>query len=65
MALLRISDAKKLSATDRKQKLAELTFELTKASNKASQSKGKRKELKRAIARLHTINNAVQGGENK
>jgi len=65
MAILRMSDVKKLNASDRNQKLAELKLELTKASNKASQSKGKRKELKRAVARLHTFNNSAEGGLKK
>jgi ribosomal protein L29 len=65
MAILRMSDVKKLSANERKQKMSELKLELTKASNKASQSKGKRKELKRAVARLLTFNNSAEGGLKK
>lgn len=65
MAILKMDDVKKLGTQDRQQKLADLKLELTKASNKGSQSKGKRKELKRAIARLLTFNNSAKGGLNK
>lgn len=61
MAILRMSDAKKLSDKDRETKLSELKMELTKAMNKGSQQKGKRKELKRAISRILTINNSNKG----
>lgn len=61
MAILRMSDAVKLSDKDRETKLSELKMELTKAMNKGSQQKGKRKELKRAISRILTINNSKQG----
>ncbi|HVY01443.1 MAG TPA: hypothetical protein VHA12_01630 [Candidatus Nanoarchaeia archaeon] len=63
MAILRMSDVRKLSEADRKAKLADLKLELTKAMNKGSQQKGKRKELKRAISRLLTFN--TQQGELK
>ena len=63
MAILRMSDAKKLSNTERTTKLSDLKMELTKAMNKGSQQKGKRKELKRAISRLLTLN--TQQGELK
>jgi ribosomal protein L29 len=63
MAILRMSDAKKLSNTERQTKLADLKMELTKAMNKGSQQKGKRKELKRAISRILTLN--TQQGELK
>lgn len=61
MAILRISDARKLSDKEREAKLADLKMELTKAMNKGSQQKGKRKELKRAISRILTLNNSQQG----
>ena len=58
MAILRMSDARKLSAKERETRLTELKTELTKAKNKGSQLKGKRKELKRAISRILTLNNS-------
>lgn len=61
MAILRMSDVKKLSKADRATKLSDLKLELTKAMNKGSQQKGKRKELKRAISRILTLNNSEQG----
>ncbi len=65
MAILKMNDIKKLGPQERKQKLAEIKLELTKSGNKGSQLRGKRKELKRAVARLHTFNNSEQGGLNK
>ena len=65
MAILRMSDVNKMDAKNRKQKLSELQVELTKANNKGSPSRGKRKELKRAVARLHTFNNSAEGGSKK
>lgn len=61
MAILRISDAKKLSDKERKERLSDLRMELTKALSKSSQNKGKTKELKRAISRLLTLNNSHKG----
>jgi ribosomal protein L29 len=55
-----MADIKKLSAKEKDTKLAELKLELTKAMNKSSQSKGKTKELKRAISRILTLNNSTK-----
>lgn len=63
MAILRMSDARKMSDKDKVAKLSDLRMELTKAMNKGSQQKGKRKELKRAISRILTLN--AQQGELK
>lgn len=60
MAILRMTDARKMSAKDRETRLSELRMELTRAMNKGSQQKGKRKELKRAISRILTLNNSAK-----
>ena len=62
MAVLRMSDVKKLSPKELSNRLIELKFELTKSMNKSSQSKGKTKELKRAISRILTLNNSQKEG---
>lgn len=53
-----MADIIKLSAKEKETKLGELKLELTKSMNKSSQSKGKTKELKRAISRILTLNNS-------
>ncbi len=58
MAVLRNSDAKKLNAKDREAKLKELMLELSKSSVTANKANAKTKEIKRAIARILTINNS-------
>lgn len=56
MALLKAKDAAKMSKTERAEKLKELKLELMKSYGKAQKSSGKTKEIKRAIARIHTFN---------
>lgn len=60
MAILRMSDISKLSKKERAEKLKDLKLELVKAMNKSSQSKGKTKELKRAISRILTLDNSTK-----
>ena len=60
MALLKIQDAKKLSGKDRDSKIQDLRLELVKASVTANKSRAKTKEIKRAIARLLTLNKSSQ-----
>lgn len=55
MSLLRAKDASKMSLEERNKKLSELSLELVKANVTAHKSKAKTKEIKRAIARLHTF----------
>jgi ribosomal protein L29 len=56
MAIIKAKDAAKMSTEDKKTKLAELKFELIKANLTANKQNAKTKELKRAIARLLTLN---------
>jgi ribosomal protein L29 len=60
MALLRISEAKKLSPTERITKLAEINLELIKAGVTAHKATAKTKELKRARARLLTLTHQAE-----
>jgi len=54
MALLKYKDIVKMDMKQRKEKLNELKFELSKSSVTANKAAGKTKEIKRAIARLIT-----------
>lgn len=57
MSILKAKDIKKLSNQDREEKMKELKLELVKknvAANKSSKMKAK--EIKKAIARILTIN---------
>lgn len=56
MAILRAKDASKMTKKDRDSKLIELKAELNKAQVKANKTHPKIKEIKRAIARIMTIN---------
>ncbi len=57
MAVLKINDAKRLSKEERIAKLKELKMELIRKNVAANKSgKTKNKEIKKAIARLLTIN---------
>lgn len=51
-------DINKMNSEERKTKLKDLQFELTKANVTANKAKAKTKEIKRAIARLLTVNNS-------
>ncbi|HLC31241.1 MAG TPA: hypothetical protein VJK51_01100 [Candidatus Nanoarchaeia archaeon] len=56
MALLRMKDARSLSLEGRRTKMQELKMELIRASVTANKASAKTKELKRAVARLSTLN---------
>lgn len=56
MAILRAKDAAKMTKKDRESKLVELQTELNKAQVKANKTHPKIKEIKKAIARILTIN---------
>jgi len=54
MALLKYKDILKMNPVQRKEKLKELEFALTKTYVTANKANAKTKEIKRAIARLKT-----------
>ena len=56
MAVLKSKEIKKMNADERESKLKELRVELTKSSVTANKASAKPKEIKRAIARILTIN---------
>ncbi|MEK6892968.1 MAG: 50S ribosomal protein L29 [Nanoarchaeota archaeon] len=55
MALIKLSDIKKMNSQDKKDKIKELKLELIK-SHVTANTNMKTKEIKRAIARLITFN---------
>lgn len=55
MALLKAKDAAKMDLKARAEKLKELKLELMKSQASSQKSSGKTKEIKRAIARLKTL----------
>ncbi len=55
MALIKLSDIKKMNSQDKKDKLKELNLELIKGHVTANKTNAKTKEIKRAIARLITF----------
>jgi len=61
MAVLKIKDVRKMSKKEREEKLKELRFALTKANVTANKVNAKTKEIKRAIARLLTVNESGKG----
>ena len=63
MAVLKIIDARKLSAKERTDKLKELNLELVKAGATSNKAKAKTKEIKRAVARLITLQNESKNSE--
>ena len=60
MALLRSDEIRKMNKKDREGKLEELKLELVKANVTANKASAKTKEIKRAIARLITINKSFK-----
>jgi ribosomal protein L29 len=56
MALIRAKDAAKMDRGARDAKMKELKLELVKANVTANKASAKTKEIKRAIARLMTLN---------
>jgi len=62
MATLKAKELKKMNLKDREKKMKDLKFELVKA--KASKSgNSKAKEIRKIIARIHTINNENKTSE--
>ncbi|MDO8563722.1 MAG: 50S ribosomal protein L29 [Nanoarchaeota archaeon] len=58
MANLKAKDAVKMSKEDREAKLKELKMELIRSNVTAQKSNAKTRQIKRSIARLHTITNS-------
>lgn len=65
MAILKFKEVKKMSDTDKKEKLKDLKMELVRANVTANKTNAKTKEIKRTIARLLTTMNAQNKPENK
>ena len=65
MAVLKKNDIRKMDKKTRKAKLEELKIELIKLNVSANKSNVKTKELKKAIARLITLNRPEKGQELK
>lgn len=63
MAVLNYKDIKNLSEKERKSKLKDLKFELSKANVTANKQTAKTKEIKRAIARLFTFSTSEKKKE--
>ncbi len=66
MAVLRASETRKMQKKDMDKKLAELRLELAKIKGNISmgasaQSPGRIKEIRRAIARIKTIESEIKG----
>ncbi len=58
MTLLRMKDALKMDSKERASKIQELQLSLSKSQVTAHKATAKTKEIKRALARLLTINNS-------
>lgn len=56
MAILKIKDARNMDNKNRAEKLKELRMELIKSNVTANKSKSRTKEIKKAIARILSIN---------
>jgi len=55
---MKFKDLQKISKAEREEKLKELKIELAKSETGASKQGGsKRKQIKKIIARIHTLNN--------
>ena len=55
MAIIRFSDLKKLSKSERAEKVKELKLELIKSHLPANKTRSKTKEIKKTIARCLTL----------
>ncbi len=65
MTLLRMKDVIKMDVKERQAKMQELKFSLVKSQVTAHKATAKTKEIKRALARLHTFNNSAKEASNK
>lgn len=61
MAVLKAKDVAKMDLKSRNEKLKDLRMELVR-SKVTAQKSGKTKEIKRAIARIHTFNASEKSG---
>ncbi|MBS3071802.1 hypothetical protein J4408_02325 [Candidatus Pacearchaeota archaeon] len=61
MALIRKRDLQKMNAKERESKMLELKLELIKSGVTANKTNAQTKELKRAFARLLTLNRIDRG----
>ncbi|RMD66591.1 50S ribosomal protein L29 [Candidatus Pacearchaeota archaeon] len=64
MAVLRAKEIEKMSEKERKEKLKELRLELVRAGNRGDKASGKTKEIKKAIARIITLNKRLRRKNN-
>jgi len=60
---MKFKDLEKLTKNEREKKLKELKMELAKAN--ASKTGTKTKQIKKIIARIHTVNTSKTGGVEK
>ena len=65
MALIKVTEIKKMDAKSREDKIKELRLELVKSNVTANKSGAKTKEIKRALARLITFNAQNDASEKK
>jgi ribosomal protein L29 len=56
MAILRMNDLRKINSKELKEKLKDLKLELIKSQVTANKTNAKTKEIKRAVARIMTLN---------
>jgi len=62
MAKVKSKDIKGMNSKAREEKLKDLQLELMKARVHANKQNAKTKEIKKAIARIHTFNNLERKG---
>ena len=66
MATLKAKEIQKMNVNDREKKLKDFKLELVKAkANAAKSGNSKAKEIRKIIARIHTINNEKNKSELK
>ena len=65
MAKLKTNEINKMSDKERTEKITELKLELAKANVTANKASSNTKELKRALARLHTMAKSSDNKLNK
>lgn len=64
MATLKFKDLQKMNAGEREKKLKEFNMELVKSkASSAKSGNSKSKEIRKIIARMHTLNNAENKSE--
>ncbi len=65
MALIRKKEIQKMDKKSRAEKIKELRYELIRANVTANRTNAKTREIKRAIARLMTLDNSREEVKNK